>query len=283
MSMVTIRNDNLEVSISTTGAELQSVKDQNGEERLWQGDPRYWTGRAPILFPNCGGLKDDAYLLQGIRYEMPKHGFARKAEWKVEKEGKDSCTLLLKSPHPGFPFHYELRAEYSLKGNALKVTYRVRNKDKQEFWFSVGSHEAWATPGGLEAYTIEFDQPEKLEDYVLHGNLIAREPVLMAEEETRELALKTEYFAVDALVFPTLKSRSVTLKNNLNEKKIRVDYDGMDVLMLWTKPGAEYICIEPWCNAPDFENAEPDIEKKPGYMQLKPGKEIKKTHTITVI
>ena len=77
MSLITIKSDALTVVISSRGAELQSIRDSQGFERMWQGDPAYWTGRAPILFPVAGGLRDDCYTMDGERYEMPKHGFVR--------------------------------------------------------------------------------------------------------------------------------------------------------------------------------------------------------------
>ena len=129
---------------------------------------------------------------------------------------------------------------------------------------------------------MEFAQPETLAVSELVGNLIKREPVIMAED-AKELALKTEYFAVDALVFPSLKSRSVTLKSSASAKRIRVDYEGMDVLMLWTKPGADYICIEPWCNAPDYVDADMQIAHKPGMIRLQPGETADRTHTVTFL
>ncbi len=280
MSLITIKNDALTVDLSTIGAEMQSVREADGTERLWQGDPAFWTGRAPVMFPVCGGLKEDTYFLNGERYVMPKHGFARKAEWRVETAEDGRAVFLLTERHPGFPFAYEFRAEYRLDGASIVITYDVKNADSREFWYSVGSHEAWATPGGLEKYTVEFEQPETLAVSELEGNLIRREPVVMAEN-ARELALKTEYFAVDALVFPALKSRSVTLKSSVSEKKLCVDYEGMDVLMLWTKPGADYICIEPWCNAPDYVDADMQIAHKPGMIRLAPGESASRTHKIS--
>ena len=214
MSLITIRNEALTITISTHGAELQSVLEADGTERLWQGDPKFWASRAPIMFPVCGGLREDAYYLDGKRYEMGKHGFARQAEWSVETAGADSAVFLLTEQRPGFPFRYELRAAYRLSGASLEIAYSVKNLDDRTFWFSVGSHEAWTTPGGLERYTVEFALPETLAVSVLEGNLIRREPVIMAEN-AKELPLKTEYFAVDALVFPSLKSRSVTLKSDV--------------------------------------------------------------------
>ena len=230
MSLITIQNEQLQVTIASKGAEIQSVRNRNGNELLWQGDPAFWTGRAPVLFPICGGLREDAYYLDGERYSLPKHGFARTAEWQAEECASDRAVFLLTETHPGFPFRYELRAVYQLKENSLSVTYSVKNLDERAFCFCIGSHEAWATPGGLEAYSVEFEQPEVLAHYPPIGNLLPREPVILGEN-VRELPLKTEYFAVDALVFPHLKSRAVTLKKQ-DKKVLRVSYKGMDVLLL---------------------------------------------------
>ena len=282
MSLVTIRNGSLTVDIATLGAELQSIRDQNGVERLWQGDPQYWTGRAPILFPVAGGFREDCYELDGKRYPMPKHGYVRKLEWRVESVSASEAILLTDAKHEGFPFAYELRARFSLENNALRIAYIVTNKGNVDFWYSVGSHEAYATPEGIEAYEIVFDGEEKLDNYPLVGNLIQREPVTMAEK-TLTLPLKYEYFAVDALVFRTLKSRGVTLRSKAHNRTIRVDFPEHGTLMFWTKPGAGYICIEPWCNAPDFVDADLRIDHKPGFLKAAPGETISRQHTITVL
>ena len=281
MNLITIRNSKLTVTISTMGAELQSIVDEKGTQRLWQGDPKYWKGRAPILFPVAGGFKDDCYELDGVRYPMGKHGFARKVEWEVETVTKDTATFLLTLQTEGFPFVYELRARFALTGISLMVTYLVTNRDKRAFYFSLGAHEAYVTPGGLEACTIVFDEEEKLENHVLDGNNLKPEPVVMMEK-VRELPMKTEYFAVDALVFRALKSRGVTLKSKASADEIHVDFPEHDVLMFWTRPGADYLCIEPWCNAPDFTNADLRIDHKPGFMRLEPGQTIARKHVITV-
>ncbi|MBQ8094333.1 MAG: aldose 1-epimerase family protein [Clostridia bacterium] len=278
--MVTISNDVLSVVISEKGAELQSVKGKDGHEYIWQADPAYWAQHAPIMFPICGGLKEDAYYLDGKRYPMTKHGFAKLCDWQVEEAGKDRAVFALCHKQEGFPFDYIFKAAYQLDGNHLVITYTVENKGDTTFWYGIGSHEAYTTPGGLEACTVVFDETEKLANYELDGNLIKPEPVIMAEQ-TNELPLKTEYFAVDALVFPHLKSRGVTLVNSKDTHKVRVEYPDVSVLMLWTKPRADYICIEPWSNAPDYTDTDMQIEHKPGCICLKAGESNTVTHTIS--
>ena len=281
MSETILRNDHLTVTIAEMGAQILSIKDANDVEYIWQRDPAYWANCAPILFPMAGGLKDDCYYLDGVRYEMPKHGYVRLLPWKLESATATEAVFLMTEKHPGFPFDYELRAIYTLEENALKVNYHVTNIGDKTFWYGVGAHEAYCTPGGLEHYTIIFDQEECLANYVLDGNLIKTEPVIMAEA-AREMPLKTEYFAVDALVFRTLKSRGVTLKSDLHDRRVRVEFPAHDVLMFWTKPGAEYICIEPWVNAPDFVDSDMQIAHKPGCIRLSPGQTQERWHKIII-
>ena len=276
-----LHNDFLTVTISSLGAELQSIVDSNGVERIWQRDPAYWTGSAPILFPIAGGLREDRYLLNGVSYPMPKHGFVRKLEWRREQASDTSVTFLTSEKHEGFPFTYELRARFTLEENALKVEYTVDNRDNRAFCYGIGSHEAYATPEGIEDYELVFDQPETFDDYVLQGNLLAKEPITLLQN-SRVFPLKYSDYAVDALVFRTLKSRSVTLRSHSHSRTIRVDYPDHDVLMLWTKPNAGYLCIEPWRNAPDFVDSDMEIEHKQGCVLLQGGESRTHTHTITV-
>ena len=281
MQLVTIKNDLITVTISSKGAEIQSILDRDGVERMFDGDPKFWPNRAPILFPVAGGFRDDGYEWQGKWYPMPKHGFIRPLEWQVEDVKDSQATFLLQEKDEGFPFEYDLRAIYTVDGNKLDVTYAVTSRDERPFCFSVGSHEAYATPGGIEDYEIVFDEEETLLHSELIGSLNSHNTVTIAEN-TRVLPLKYEYFQVDALVFRSIRSRGVTLRTSKNSRTIRVDFPECPYLLLWTKPGAPYICIEPWCNAPDFIDAPAAIDQKPGFMRIEKGQTIRKTHVITI-
>lgn len=280
MSIITLHNEQLTVQVSTMGAELQSIRDAKGVDRLWNGDPVIWSGRAPIMFPVCGGYKDDLYLMDGEPYPMTKHGFAKLNEWKIESVSDIEATFLLDIKTPGFPFNYAFRTTYSLKGNQLSIRFNVKNNDTRVFWYGIGSHEAYATPEGVENYTVCFEKKEDLLVNELVGNLIKPEPYLLKEGVT-ELDLDPEFFKIDALVFRGLKSRSVTLKSKLHDRIVRVDFDGMDVFMIWQKYKAGYVCLEPWTNAPDTLDTDQQIEHKPGMIRLAPGEEDTRIHTIT--
>ena len=46
----------------------------NGKERLWNGDPCFWSGTAPVLFLICGGLPDDKFTYKGLSQVRKNRG-----------------------------------------------------------------------------------------------------------------------------------------------------------------------------------------------------------------
>ena len=68
--LYTLKNDRMTVTVNSRGAELWSLV-RDGNEYLWQGDERYWSDRAPVLFPICGRLYDGKYRYAGKEYTLP--------------------------------------------------------------------------------------------------------------------------------------------------------------------------------------------------------------------
>ena len=50
-----------------------------------------------------------------------------------------------------------------------------------------------------------------------------------------------------------------------------VDFPDLPFLGLWMKPGAPYLCIEPWQGHHAPEGFDGDIEAMPGMMLIPPG------------
>lgn len=282
--MLTIKNRFLTASFDPLGAELKRLT-KNNEEYIFGGDPKIWNYSSPILFPICGGLKDDEYVLGGNTYSLPKHGFARTSLFEVESHREDSITFLLSSDDEtkkNYPFDFEFRVVYALKRNALNVKYDVKNLGDGEMYFSVGAHEAYLCKEGIEDYDILFPEKETLNAHMLVGNLVSDETVTVLENQNK-LSLKNEYFSVDALVFKKFKSNSVILKNRNTEKSLRVSFPEFTYLLFWTKPNAPYICIEPWCGIGDGLDSDKNFKTKEGIITLK-GKENREIiHTIEIL
>ncbi len=281
--LITIQNGTLAVTVSTYGAEMHSVK-CGEKEYLWGGDPAVWASHAPIMFPICGGLKEDKFEYAGREYSLNKHGFAKFSEFTVECHEGDRAVFLLTSNEESlakYPFDFEFRVGYTLLGNTVKVDYTVKNLTDGEMYFSAGGHEAYLCPEGIEEYELVFEKPERLTHNPLHGNLLATEPVVLGESVTH-FPLRYSDFDIDALTFLNLASRSVTLKGE--DRQVRIDFRDFDYMFIWTKPKmrAGYICVEPWAGIPDFEGSSYDFTEKAGILRLARGEEKTLCHTITI-
>ncbi len=281
--MVVLDNKVLTVKINEVGAEIKSIV-KDGKEYMWTGHPEIWGGTAPIMFPICGGLKDDKYILNGKEYNLVKHGFIRFKTFEVEENNGTSATFLVKSDEEtkkSFPFDFEFRAKYNLVGNKVEVYYCVKNLNDDTMYFSVGSHEAYSTPEGIEDYDVIFPQKETLNATILNGNLLEKN-TLPIIKDSEVLPLYDKYFLIDALVFTDLKSRSATLRNRKTGKQVCVEFPNADYFLLWHKHSAGYICLEPWAGIQDAETSDYDITRKPGITALAGKSEHINKHTIII-
>ena len=279
--ITTLSNKCLKVTIDSLGAEIQSIN-KGGKELIWEGDPKFWTGHSPVLFPICGGLKDDKFLYDGKEYNLPKHGFAKTKEFKLESATNEKAVYLLCSDEETlkvYPFRFELKVIYTLDKNKVTVEYNVKNLSDGEMYYSIGAHEAYACPGGIDEYTIKFEKTENFDSMVLDGPLVTTDTFKVAESSDK-LKLSVNLFTVDSLIFKDLKSRKAWLVNDKTGEQTEISYEGFDYLLLWTIPGAEYICIEPWCGIPDYVNSEYDITKKAGIIKVEKGETSVKTHSM---
>ena len=239
-----VSNGIIKANFSPKGAELLSVV-KDGKEKIWIGDPDVWALHSPLLFPICGGLKDNKFIYEGKEYTLQKHGYVRFVEFEVESHTDTKLVFLHRWNNETlsqFPFRYELRVIYTLEDSALKVDYNVKNLDDTCMYYSIGAHEGYYCPEGIEEYSIIFDKDENLDGNISNGNLLEYETINVGKN-TCELPLKYEYFAVDALVFLNLKSRKVSLKNRRTGEEIGLEFEGHDFFLLWTKPNANYICL----------------------------------------
>ncbi len=281
--MICLSNGIISAEISELGAEIKSIK-KDGYEYIWSGDKRVWGNTAPVLFPILGFLKDGKYTLDGKTYEMTKHGIVRGKTFSVESVTEASATMLYKHNEETlkmYPYEFELRVIFTLEGSSVRIEYRVNNNNDREMYFTVGAHEAYATPEGIEDYDIIFPNKENLETMLLNGGLLQHNTMTIGIN-TEYLPLYDKYFILDTLIFENLKSKELILKNRKTDRSVKIEFPDCPYLAIWHKPSAGYICIEPWSGLPDREDTNYDIKTKAGIMSLAPRGIYSNIHTITV-
>ena len=85
------------------------------------------------------------------------------------------------------------------------------------------------------------------------------------------LAITNDLFNNDALIFKNLRSRVVTIKSTQHDQTLTVEFPHFNYLGLWAKPGADFVCIEPWFGCADTVDKHVDISKKEDIQHLKTG------------
>ena len=167
--LITITNNKISASIDSLGAELIRLEKDN-QNYIWTVDETYWNKTSPILFPIVGRLKNDTYRIENKTYELPRHGFARNFEFQIVNQTESSVVFVLESNSEtlkNYPFEFELRLEYELDENELKMKYSVENKSEVTMPFSIGAHPAFTIEDSFSDYSLKFNQTEEFISYEL--------------------------------------------------------------------------------------------------------------------
>ncbi|OXB04219.1 aldose 1-epimerase family protein [Flavobacterium pectinovorum] len=265
----TISNSTLKASIKHAGAELFSLKDNQNQEYIWEGNPAFWGKHSPILFPIVGTLKNNTYTINGKEYQLPRHGFARDMEFQLIDKTENSATFSLQSNSETlkkYPFDFELQLIYTLNETTLDIAYKVINKGETKMPFSIGAHPAIALPENFENYSFKFEKEEDLKYSLLENDLISNKTESLQTIENL-VPLNYKLFENDALVFKTLESNSLTILEN-SKPYIKVDFEDFPSLGIWTKDQAPFVCIEPWYGYSDTAENSGDLFEKEGILIL---------------
>lgn len=270
-----IENDFLKVGVKEFGCELTTViSKNNSNEYLWQGDKSVWYGQSPILFPIVGRLIEDSYYLNGKKYSMPKHGFARKMQWTLLNKEEDNMSLILSETEETlkvYPYEFDLIVTFTLIDNKLKVNHCVVNKNDTDMYFSLGAHPGFNCEIGDK---LVFDENETLdtEKIDLEFSLRLPETVKILNND-KEIIITKNIFDEDALILHDIKSKNITLMHKNGKNTVKFDMGGSPYLGIWAKPNAPYVCIEPWFGVNDSFEKKEDFSQKDAINKL-PAEEI---------
>ena len=286
---IRIASDTLSAAINPIGAELSSLRDVEGRELMTDADPAFWTGRAPLLFPVVGMPFREAIRVDGVEYPMKKHGFARRARFAVAEVGADQARFVLvdsDETRASYPFAFELAVTFRIAGPTLSVDVAVTNRGAVEMPASFGFHPAfaWPLPYGQDrgAHRILFsaDEPDALKTIAADGTIA--DATRESPFDGRTLHLADALFAKDALVWDRVRSDKVTYGATAGPR-LDIRFPDTPMLGIWTKPGAAYVCVEPWHGIADPEGYTGEFRDKAGVFIVPVGGEKRIGMSVTLV
>lgn len=287
----TIHNDAMTVTIDELGAQLMSITAADGTEYLWNGDPAYWTGRAPNLFPYVGRLTSDSYTYGGKTYQMTRHGFAKRTAFATADQGAANLTLRMTDTpesRESYPFAFQFDVSYVLEGSALVIVYAVENRGGETMYFGLGGHPGFRVPleagKSFEDYRLTFAHPSQpcrvllSENYMLSGH-DAPYPL----EGGAVLPLRHDLFDQDAIILKNYE-RTVTLSAGEGTRGLTLSCPRMRYLGIWHMPktDAPYVCLEPWTSLPSRQDVVEDLAQQNDLISLESGQRYENRWTITI-
>jgi galactose mutarotase-like enzyme len=286
---ISIRSDEISADIDPQGAQLSILRDGAGRDLLWNGDPAIWSGRSPLLFPIVGALVGGAYRVGGKTYHLSRHGFARSKRFSVEGATPSTATFRLTSDEATllvYPFRFQLAVHFAIEGSTLTLTSSVRNLGDGELIASIGYHPGFRWPLPYDktrsSHFILFDteEPDPIRRIGSDG-LLTPQPQ-SSPVENRRLPLADALFQDDVVIFDKIRSRSVTYGSE-DGPRIRVSFPDAPYLGVWTKPGAPFICIEPWHGVTDPAGFKGEFRDKPGVFTLPAGETFATTMAVSLL
>lgn len=287
----TIKNENLTVTIDSLGAQLQSITAADGTEYLWNGDPAYWTGRAPVLFPYVGRLTNETYTYNGKTYHMTRHGFAKLNDFSVLDEAPSNLTLRLSDSGETrkiYPFSFYFDVSYVLEGNTLVIVYAVTNRGGDDMFFGIGGHPGFRVP--LESgknftdYRLTFAHPSQpCQVHMTDACMISGQDIPYPLENGVDMPLHHDLFDRDAVILKNF-DRTVTLSAGEGTRGLTLSCPKMRYLGVWHMPhtDAPYVCLEPWVSLPSRQDIVEDLAQQNDLVRLEPGENYENRWTVTL-
>ena len=284
--MIVLKSDHLDVEFQTLGGALSSIKDKEGVEYLWQGDPTYWSGQAPVLFPICGSVRNDTVFYDkedGSQKEgkIPRHGLVRKKDFTLVEQTDNSVTFAIEDDeemYANYPYHFRLEITYTVTGKTIRTQYKVYNKELEKSMpYFIGGHPGFNCPllGGevYEDYYLEFEKPETCtvpKPFPETGMLDLKDRNSWLNNQ-KEIDLNYDFFSYDAVTLDELESRTVALRSRKHDKGLKLHFKEFPNLIVWSALNkGPFIALEPWSGLSTSIEEGDRLEDKKDVKIIKP-------------
>ncbi len=284
--MIILLNEVMSLGVAPLGAEMQYLRTAGGDDLLWHGDPAFWSGRAPVLFPIVGRAVDDTIAVEGHSAPMPQHGFARRSMFELVEASEGMCRHKLRDTAESravYPFAFTLEISHRLEGHTLRVSAQVTNDSKRPMPFGFGFHPAfnWPLPGADgAAHHVTLANGGAPEQVELEDGLLRRAP-MDGPFVDGDLKIAEPLFTDGALVFPN--AAGALRYGPRKGLALEFNFTNLPDLALWRPKNAPFLCVEPWHGTASYVGDGPQIAQRPNSITLAAGKAAEFGYAVTVV
>ena len=290
-----IGNTRLTATLDTMGGCLTGLC-LDGNQYLWQGDERWWSGQAPVLFPIVGNLRDGHATCANGEANMGRHGLARRNEHRVVDADDTHVTFEFASTdatRKAFPYDFALRMTYSVVGEtSLEQHFEIENIGDTPLPYCVGGHPAFNVPcpgsdTPFGTWELHLARPWTYSAPSLDlsaGTLDFQKRWSIVNDSDRIRMDHAIFNEHDTIVLEGVPNNTATLLDPISGHGVRLDFPGFDYLGVWSAANdAPFVAVEPWTGCATAADEDDVLEHKRGMASLAPGTIATHAFTITLL
>lgn len=273
-----LENERLLIEVEARGSELTRIYDKkNHREVLWNADPAFWPKHSPLLFPIIGACYKKTYRVDSKEYHIPNHGFAWTSDFVFVKEGEELEAEFVSSAESKelYPYDFKVTVGHKLEDNKIIVSWQVENTGAEEMFYSIGAHPAFRMPEGKKTSDmyLAFPGKQELPFYRISEKSCAIKDVVKNLPLDKDSCVKIteEFWNENVYIFDHQELDTVALYHEDKTPYVLLHSKGFPYFGVWTKPGAPFVCLEPWQGRCDTEGYTGEFKDKDGIRALAAG------------
>ena len=201
-------------------------------------------GGVPLLFPSPGKLADGRFRRAGKTGAMKQHGFARDLPWTVAAQADASATLTLSSSaetRAMFPWEFALTLRVVVSDARVRLELRVENPGPDALPFGFGVHPY-------------FRVEDKAHASITTAATRAYDNVTREVVPFRGFQLGSGETDLHLLDHGSSTS-TLTCGAGGAGGRVKVTTSAeFGRWVVWTLPGRDFVCLEPWTSPGDALN-----------------------------
>ncbi|MCC7000333.1 MAG: aldose epimerase [Deltaproteobacteria bacterium] len=189
-------------------------------------------GGIPLLLPFAGRLAGDRFVPAGTT--MKQHGFGRNLAWSVPNDhphSPDQLTMVLEaSAATRAQYPYDFRAQHTVQAlpRGLQLTLTIDNRGDTALPLTPGWHPYFSCAPAAKA--------------AIRSDVSGLEHSRFTDEREFDFGLPVPPATLATFQVPGLGAVALSFG------------PALEYLQLWSLPGRDFVCLEPFVAAPDTIN-----------------------------